>query len=75
MKRLQLPPATQSPSFIGCWQLEPVELCERLIDFFETRQDLHTQGKTAGGLNLESKNSTDLSIRPDDLQGIQASSR
>lgn len=67
MKRLELETPKASPHFIGAWQLEPQTLCEDLITFFESHPNLQTQGKTAGGLNTEAKLSTDLSIRPRDL--------
>jgi hypothetical protein len=39
-----------------------------LIAFFESHSDNQSQGKISGGLNTESKNSTDLTIRPRELQ-------
>ncbi len=68
MKRIELNPATPSPHFIGGWSIEPSSLCDDLIAFFETHQTNQTRGQTAGGLNTESKNSIDLSIRPRDLE-------
>jgi len=68
MKRIDLSPAGAAPHFIGSWLIEPLSLCDDLILFFEAHQATHTQGKTAGGLNLDSKNSTDLSIRPHELE-------
>lgn len=68
MKRIELTDAGASPHFIGSWLIEPLTLCDELIRFFENQQSRQTQGKTAGGLNLEAKNSTDLSIRPRDLE-------
>lgn len=56
-----------SPHFIGSWTIEPLSLCDALISFFDAHPDLQAQGKTAGGLNLESKNSIDLTIRPREL--------
>ncbi len=66
VKRVNLDMA--SPHFIGAWSLEPTALCDRLIDFFETHQQFQTQGRIQGGLNLEAKNSIDLSIRPRDIE-------
>ena len=68
MKRIELEKASTIPHFIGSWFIEPLSLCNELIDFFETHRENHTQGKMAGGLNLESKRSIDLSIRPHDLE-------
>ena len=60
--------AADSPHFIGCWQFTELSLCDELIKFFESHPENQTQGKTAGGLNLDSKNSTDLTIRPRELE-------
>jgi len=68
MKRIKLATSVTGPHFIGSWIIEPPALCDALIEFFEKHQDLQVQGRTAGGLDLDSKNSTDLSIRPRDLQ-------
>ena len=68
MKRIDLDTLLPYPHFIGSWFIEPLSLCDGLINFFETHQDYQVQGRTAGGLNLEMKNSTDLSIRPRDLE-------
>lgn len=68
MKRSTLQCDHNIPHFIGSWTIEPLSLCDDLIQFFENQTEMQTKGKTAGGLNLEAKNSTDLSIRPRDLQ-------
>lgn len=68
MKRIDLESQTTSPHFIGSWLLDDLSICDELIDFFETHTKNQTQGQTAGGLNLEAKKSTDLSLRPRDLQ-------
>ncbi len=56
-----------SPHFIGSWIIQPPSLCDSLIKFFDDHPEHQAQGKTAGGLNLESKKSTDLTIRPREL--------
>ena len=68
MKRIDLTTAVASPHFIGSWDIEPLSLCDDLIHFFETHQANQTKGRTAGGLNTESKNSLDLAIRPRDIE-------
>ncbi len=68
MKRIDLSASLSKPHFIGSWFIEPLSLCDDLIKFFEAHPDNQTQGQTAGGLNAESKNSTDLAIRPRDLE-------
>lgn len=68
MKRIEEDIPLLQPNFMGSWFIEPLSLCDDLINFFESHPDNQTQGQTAGGLNLESKNSTDLAIRPRDLE-------
>ena len=68
MKRIELELSQPSPHFIGSWGIEPLSICDEVIHFFETHTANHTQGRTAGGLNTEAKNSTDLAIRPRDLE-------
>ncbi len=68
MNRIDLNPSHPLPHFIGSWFIEPLSLCDGLIKFFETRQGYQTPGQTEGGLNAESKNSTDLTIRPRELE-------
>jgi prolyl 4-hydroxylase len=68
MKRIDIKTTHSIPHFIGCWSIERLSLCDELIDFFESHQKNHTQGQTAGGVNLASKNSTDIAIRPRELE-------
>lgn len=68
MKRIEIDKPGADPHFIGSWTLERLALCDELITFFETQPKNHTKGQTASGLNTQSKNSTDLAIRPRDLQ-------
>ncbi len=68
MKSIELSNTDGTPHFIGSWLIEQDPLCEKLIEFFAANSDKHTKGKMAGGLNLESKNSTDFAIRPKDLE-------
>ena len=67
MQREFIESASPIPHFIGSWTIEPLSLCDELISFFEAHPDHQAQGKTAGGLNLASKNSVDLTIRPREL--------
>ncbi|MCP5347985.1 MAG: 2OG-Fe(II) oxygenase [Gammaproteobacteria bacterium] len=68
MIRIELNPSHQIPHFIGCWSIEPLSLCDELIAFFESREAQQTRGQTASGFNPASKNSTDLAIRPRELE-------
>ena len=66
-QRADIGNAGTAPHFIGSWTIEPLSVCDALISFFEAHPDHQAPGKTAGGLNLESKKSTDLTIRPREL--------
>ena len=68
MKRIELTKPHANPDFIGSWQLQANTICQELIDFFETHTEFQTQGRILGGLDEESKKSTDVSIRPRDLE-------
>ena len=66
MKRLIV--KENQTNFIGAWNIENNELCKSIISFFQNNSNLHFQGVSAGGKNLNSKKRTDISIRPDLLK-------
>ena len=66
MKRLIV--KENQTNFIGAWNIENNELCKSIISFFKNNPNLHFQGMSAAGKNLQSKNRTDISIRPDYLK-------
>lgn len=68
MKRIDLAPSGATPHFIGSWQIEPTTVCNELIEFFESHPENHTHGQTGSGLNVAAKTSTDLAIRPRELE-------
>ena len=55
-------------NFIGSWNIENDELCKNIISFFQSNTNLQFQGRTAAGKNLQSKNRTDIMIRPSFLK-------
>ena len=57
-----------SPHFIGCWDIEQDAVCAAVIDFFETHQEKQEPGQSAGGVNVDAKNSTDVTVHPRDLE-------
>ncbi|NKC12075.1 MAG: 2OG-Fe(II) oxygenase [Gammaproteobacteria bacterium] len=58
-----------APHFVGCWQLANPVLCERLIAFFEARENQHKVGTIGDGRVDETiKRSTDLTISPRALE-------
>ena len=66
MKRLII--KKNQTNFIGAWNIENKELCKNIISFFQNNKHLQFQGRTAAGKNLQSKNRTDIMIRPDFLK-------
>ena len=66
MKRLIV--KENQTNFIGAWNIENNELCKNIISFFQNNSNLHFQGVSAGGKNLNSKRRTDISIKPNLLK-------
>ena len=54
-------------SFIGGWYI-PENICNNLIDYFKKNKKLSEKGKTLSGINLDIKDSLDLSITIDDFK-------
>ena len=57
-----------SPHFIGSWNIEGNALCDELVSFFAAHEEKQEPGQSAGGVNLEAKNSTDITVNPRDLE-------
>ena len=54
-----------SPHFLGSWQLQDLEICDGLIDYFEHHQGQQRPGVTGSGyLRLDVKDSVDMRIKP-----------
>ena len=57
------------PNFIGCWVLEDEGLCDRMVAFFEANGKRQAPGRIGSGqVDGSRKQSTDMHIRPKDLQ-------
>ena len=59
------------PHFIGSWNIENDNLCKEMISCFEENKDLQKQGLTAAGKNLSFKKTTDISIKPNQLDDVR----
>jgi hypothetical protein len=67
MKRIPIN-STDSPHFIGCWNIENDDLCSEVIKFFDENHDLQNVGRRVSGkINKEAKDTIDISIQPKDL--------
>jgi prolyl 4-hydroxylase len=67
MKKIGLDSGTKNPNFIGSWTIEPISICDDLISYFELNIPKQKKGATAGGINLDTKNSVDITIKPKEI--------
>ena len=65
MRRINID--SKQTHFIGCWNLENNELCEKITQFFENNTDLQIKGTTSGGIDYKEKKTTDIPINPKNL--------
>lgn len=67
MQRIELA-VDKTPHFIGAWQMKDPALCDGIIEFFERNEALQRTGATGAGVNAAIKKSTDITVKPRDLQ-------
>ena len=67
MKRMILPSHNDHPNFIGAWVIEPPSLSDELIAYFEKNKSQQKKGVTSKGVQLEVKNSIDITLAPNEL--------
>ena len=67
MERFILKNANLTPHFIGSWKLEPLELCDEIIKYFEVNIDKQKEGRIGVGLNQEFKKSVDITVLPKEI--------
>lgn len=67
MERFILKNANLTPHFIGSWKLEPLEVCDEIIKYFEVNIDKQKEGRIGGGLNQEFKKSVDITVLPKEI--------
>ena len=68
MKKVTLPVQNLTPNFIGSWIINPPSMCDELISYFELNKKKQKKGVTGIGINLDNKNSTDITIHPKDIK-------
>ena len=66
MKRLDLH-CSEHPNFIGGWHLEDPDVCQGLIDFFDSHPSMQKLGRGGTGHESAVKKTTDISIEPKDF--------
>ena len=67
MEKVTLPTQDLTPTFIGSWTIHPLSICDELIAYFELNKNKQIKGRTSNELNLDTKNSTDITIHPKDI--------
>ena len=67
MRKVLIKTYSHNPHFIGSWTLEPFSICENLINYFELNLAKQTKGQTLGGVNPNSKDSIDITIKPKEV--------
>ncbi len=68
MERVVFNNANINPNFIGSWNLEPLDICNEIVSYFELNVSKQKKGKTIGGLNQDIKKSVDINISPDEIK-------
>ena len=67
MKKIELDSGTKNPNFIGSWTIEPISICDDLISYFELNIPKQKKGISGSGLNLDIKDSVDITIKPKEI--------
>ena len=67
MERVNLNETNLTPNFIGSWTLEPLELCDEIVNYFERNTSKQKKGRIGSGLNQDIKKSVDIAILPNEL--------
>ena len=67
MKRIEIT-TKNHPHFIGSWNINNDKLCNDIINFFKNNPEIHKEGTTATGIDIQVKKSTDITINPNDLK-------
>ena len=68
MKKFEIETSSKRQTFIEGWLAEDNELCDLLIELFESNESKHNIGESYTGLNKETKDSIDMVINPIDLK-------
>ena len=68
MKKVTLSNQNSNPNFIGSWMINPLSICDELINYFEANKNKQKKGVTSEGEQLDIKNCIDISILPKDIK-------
>ena len=68
MERIILENTNLAPHFIGSWNLEPLELCDEIVNYFEHSTSKQKKGRAGNRLNQSIKKSVDISLLPNEIK-------
>ena len=55
-------------NFISLFSPTDLKFCDKIIKYFEERQELHLSGSTSTGINFYSKKTTEIAITPNHIE-------
>ena len=67
MKKVEIESGNKNPNFIGSWVIEPILICDDLISYFELNNVKQKSGLLGNSLNLNKKDSIDITVKPKDI--------
>ena len=68
MNRIEVSSLSAVPNFIGGRIMEPTDICDDLVNFFDTHKEKQKKGVTLTGVDTNIKKTVDITIRPKDLE-------
>ena len=68
MQRIEISNNSNTPNFIGSWMLKDTNMCDEIVNFFEENPIEQSIGKIGGGVDESQKKSTDIPIKPNQLE-------
>ena len=68
MQRIDISNNSNVPNFIGSWILEDIEMCDKIVNFFEKNPAYQGAGSIGGGVDESQKKTTDIPIKPKQLE-------
>ena len=68
MERIVTSTSSNTPNFIGSWILKDTDMCDEIVNFFETNPSDQGAGTIGGGVDESQKKTTDIPIKPKELE-------
>ena len=70
MQRIEISNTSNTPNFIGSWILKDIDMCDEIVNFFETNLSDQGAGAIGGGVDesQKKKKTTDIPIKPKQLE-------